>query len=548
MNNLNNDEINLEQLVKIRDSYTNLVDYLKELMFKKHILDSPSYAELSRKLGFRYNWIKEKKYTMNHGHFPKKETFEDLYQRLSERYMGQLDKSWESIQTKFNTLYTLSFSTNVNRLLDVKSEKTSIKQEFFNNVKEIFKLHFPNIRIFDTDISRLLFERARTLKDSHLKGDFKYRRLDLSNLFSFIYRMRILTTADLIAKIRDIESVDAVNLMNIRIEIENFIKEFIFANPFETKYIGDKYLTGTSHLRPEYDLTLKIWMELSLANKKPILLKIVRKMLKYASFGRLNRFGEDERGKVYSLKGLLSMLNELSKILPSSSFSRAFEDAWKYIELRDLRFSIPGVYHPQWYNPKVVRFHIIMLIIRDLGLDLLNLSPIKPIAFKKIHGMDSFTYERHHIFINDKMSIDVNRLALVMHMNHNEHEGKTNLVLDLIRKRIDLTFDCPQYYKKNIINWREKWQKYLERRTFLIQNGIMNFIDEFFTDDDGNNYIFERFFVNVPKDDIEQEIRNILLEWINKNRSTPILNIQIITKLFCGTPNLITSGFIQHKS
>ena len=72
MNHLNNDKNDVEQLEKIRASYTTLVDYLKGLMFKEGILDSPTYADLSRKLGFRYNWIKEKKTTMNQGHFPKK--------------------------------------------------------------------------------------------------------------------------------------------------------------------------------------------------------------------------------------------------------------------------------------------------------------------------------------------------------------------------------------------------------------------------------------------------------------------------------------------
>ena len=189
-----------------------------------------------------------------------------------------------------------------------------------------------------------------------------------------------------------------------------------------------------------------------------------------------------------------------------------------------------------------------MLIIRDLGLDILNLRPIEPESFKNTHKMDSLTYIRHHIYINDKMSIDVNRLALVMHKYHNNLEGKTNLVLDLIQRRINLTFDCPQYYKNNLRDWRKKWQKYLERRNFLIQNGIVNFIREYFTDDDGNNYVFERFFNNVPKGNIEQEIRNLMHEWNNKNRPTPILNIHIIKRLFCGTPHLITSGFIQYKS
>ena len=41
----------------------------------------------------------------------------------------------------------------------------------------------------------------------------------------------------------------------------------------------------------------------------------------------------------------------------------------------------------------------------------------------------------------------------------------------------------------------------------------MNFIDEYLTDDDGNNHIFDRFFNNIPKNDIEQEIKNLRHEW-----------------------------------
>ena len=548
MNHLNDDKIDVEQLVKIRDAYTNLVDYLKELLFKERILDSPSYAELSRKLGFRYNWIKEKKFTINHGHYPKKETFDDLYKRLSEKYMEQLNKSYRSIQSKFNTLYSLSFSIEVQSISDLNYNQKSIKREFFNNIKEILKTHFPNARIFDTDISRIFFIRARALKDSHLKGKYKFRKLELSTLFSFIFKMRTITTEEFTSNITDINSVDEEILQIIRTEVENFIEEFIFANPFDVKYIGDKFTSGTKHLKPEYDLTLSIWMELSKAKNEPILLKHVRRMLKYQTFGRLNRFGEHGKGNVYSWVGLMKMLKELIKFIPSSSYSRIFEEVWRYIELRCLYSALPRVYHPSWYTISTIKFHIIMLITRDLGLDILNLKPIKPESFKNIHKVDLFTYIRHHIYINDKMSLDVNRLVLVMRKYHNELEGKINLVLNLVRKRIELTFDCPHYYQKNIKDWRKKWEIYLERRIFLIQNGIVNFIDKYFTDDDGNNYIFERFFANVPKDDIEQEIRNIMTDWINKNRPAPILNAHIITKLFCGTPNLITSGFIQHKS
>jgi len=36
-----------------------------------------------------------------------------------------------------------------------------------------------------------------------------------------------------------------------------------------------------------------------------------------------------------------------------------------------------------------------------------------------------------------------------MHKDHRELEGKTNLVLDLIQRRIDLSYECPQFYNQN---------------------------------------------------------------------------------------------------
>jgi len=238
-------------------------------------------------------------------------------------------------------------------------------------------------------------------------------------------------------------------------------------------------------------------------------------------------------------------LKELIKLLPSEEYSKAFEKAWKYVEKRNLYPALPRIYHPSWYAFNTIKFHVVILIIRDLGLDILNLKPIKPEAFKKTHIMESFTFERHHIYINDKHSIDVNRLALVMHMYHNDLEGRTDLVLELVKNRIDLTLECPQYYKTNIKKWKIKWQKYLERRNYLIEYGIENFLRKFFTDKHGNNYILDRFFKNVPKGHIEHEIRNLMQEWINKRRLAPILNSHILNRLFLGTHQLLNSGYLS---
>ena len=75
----------------------------------------------------------------------------------------------------------------------------------------------------------------------------------------------------------------------------------------------------------------------------------------------------------------------------------------------------------------------------------------------------------------------------------------------------------------------------------------MNFIKEFFTDQQGDNYIINRFFKNVPKGQIEQEIKKMMQEWIDKGRPAPILNTFILNRLFLGTPKLLTSGYIEIK-
>lgn len=528
-------------LSKTRELYTELVDFLKEIMFQKEILERPSYMELSKKLGFTYNWIKEKKNTLK-AHSPQKKTFDDLYNRLSERYKDVLNDSWNNIEDYFRNLYSVSFPSEPD-LPSTAVYNNSIKRKFFDGIKEIIKKHFPEARIFDTDISRIFFRRARALKDSHLKGNFEFRRLDKSTLFSMIFKIRFLNKDSLVKNVRDIKKVDKEIIDRIKIELEKYIERFLFSNPYiDKKYISDKHDSDPEYFKPEYDLTLNVWMILSKAKKRPILLKKVQKMLKYETFGRLNK------GWEYSWDGIMSMLKVLINLLPGSEFVKVFSETWKYIEIRDLYPALPRVYHSSWNTRNTLKFHLIILIIRDLGLDLLNLKPIEPEAFKKTKIMESFTFERHHIYINDKFSIDVNRLVIVMHKDHRSLEGKTDLVLDLIRGRIDLNFECPQYYKENLRNWKQEWQTYLERRNYLIENGIERFIRKYFNDENGNNYLINRFFKNTSKGKINEEIKLILQKWINKNRPAPILNTYVLKRLFFGTPKLLTSGFIEYKS
>ena len=92
-----------------------------------------------------------------------------------------------------------------------------------------------------------------------------------------------------------------------------------------------------------------------------------------------------------------------------------------------------------------------------------------------------------------------------MHKNHVKLERKTKVVLSLIDSRIKLVLECPQYYKSRFVDWDKKWLEYLERRLYLIELGIENFIRKYFTDKNGHNYIIERFLRNIPKGILKQE-------------------------------------------
>jgi len=356
-----------------------------------------------------------------------------------------------------------------------------------------------------------------------------------------IYKIRFLTKQSLVTKIRDVKSIEQLDLNNLKIDIENYIIDFIFSNPFNQKYINDSYNIGTIYFKPEFDLTFNIWFEISKAKKKPQILKHIRKLVSFDSLGRLTR------GYIYSWDGIMNMLKNIILLIPSTVYIKILEKSWQYIKIRGLAPVLPRNYHPSWNVESTIKFHVIMLLTRDLGLDILTLEPIPAEGFKKIHGMTSITFERHHIYKNDKHSIDVNRLVLVIHKNHHILEGQTSLILSLIESRRTLTLECPQYYKTNIKDWKTKWQEYLERRKFLLEHGIANFLSTYFKDNQGNNYILDRFFKNVPKGHLEYEIKLMIQDWFNKGRPTPLLNIYTWNRLFSSTPDLETSGNVKIK-
>jgi hypothetical protein len=82
---------------------------------------------------------------------------------------------------------------------------------------------------------------------------------------------------------------------------------------------------------------------------------------------------------------------------------------------------------------------------------------------------------------------------------------------------------------------RDNWEdQFIIRRDFIMENGIYAFIVKYFTDSKGNNVTFDRFFKNVPKHMIEENIRQMIYRWIGEGHqfSFDILPDYLYNQLF----------------
>ncbi|MFW9896190.1 MAG: hypothetical protein ACFFD7_10335 [Candidatus Thorarchaeota archaeon] len=137
---------------------------------------------------------------------------------------------------------------------------------------------------------------------------------------------------------------------------------------------------------------------------------------------------------------------------------------------------------------------------------------------------------RHHLFKNDKKSIDPDRLALTINLLHNTFEAMDgNLATSLIDSMLDWSNDeCPDYYKKAYpSNWKNLWQEVLNRRDFIKAHGVGQFLLIYYPD------VVRRVFghsVTNPNT-IDNRIAMILTNWKSDQGSMPKLPNVILSKL-----------------
>ncbi len=223
----------------------------------------------------------------------------------------------------------------------------------------------------------------------------------------------------------------------------------------------------------------------------------------------------------------------IKKLLPShNKYSKEAKNLLEnYINYREsLRAS---EYHIYWHNEEVIRVHCTILTVRDLCVNILNNVPFPVECFIKNFPPEWHTFNRHHIYLADKKSIDPNRIILTITQSHPTHERQTKLIKNLLNWRFKGIKEMPVYYQ-NIKKGCNNWLKYLKRREYIEKYGIGWFILKYLTNENGRNHFIERFyptaFENKKKNiiylneqekkvvvlNLEKKIKEVIKDWVDK--------------------------------
>ncbi len=217
---------------------------------------------------------------------------------------------------------------------------------------------------------------------------------------------------------------------------------------------------------------------------------------------------------------------------PNTKYSRLAKNLLKnYINYRESFRS--SEYHIYWHNEEVIRLHCTILTIRNLCFDILNMFPFPVECFKKNFPPEWYTFNRHHIYLADKKSIDPNRIILTITQSHPTHENQTKLIRRLLNWRFKGIKEIPTHYQNIKKGW-EKWKMYLKRRENIEKFGIGYFILGYLTDENGRNHFIERFYPSsfdqkrknifylneqekkVIVLNLERKIKEVIKDWVDK--------------------------------
>jgi len=162
-----------------------------------------------------------------------------------------------------------------------------------------------------------------------------------------------------------------------------------------------------------------VWKALSKSARKPLSLKELQRKVGVKTFGTLLR----PRGS-YSMHTIMKIAQVMRQELGIQELADIEAQLANYINIRELQYSDLD-YHEDWQKLETVKFHVVMMLLLDLGLDIKTLDAIPPSVFAATK-YSKWKFIRHHIFKNNYKSMDLGRLVLVLNTLHSNLEARGN--------------------------------------------------------------------------------------------------------------------------
>lgn len=321
-------------------------------------------------------------------------------------------------------------------------DRFEAKGLFRNNAKikllmRIQNCH-PALRKIDSieKLSELLFNNKDYLDDYFISSDVIDSRPAPSTLHRITLNFQRRSINDFDGLISELELEDIKN------KVEDIIYSWMFSNPYSMQYVTETLyrfgrLQQKSFLKLEYELMQVLTHAVSV--HKDIDTMSFTSTLKELGIARqamkdLLTSG-DKSPRSAKVRDLLRAKTTIvSYILDGSMteqklqfYDRALAKIDEYIATRHLRLfedkivSKRGYDKKLWKDDKIMAYHVITLLCRDLGFDPLTFQPLNPLIF----DADPHTglFARHHLDNRRKFSVYLQDLLLTDNIQHSYYDS-----------------------------------------------------------------------------------------------------------------------------
>lgn len=287
--------------------------------------------------------------------------------------------------------------------------------------------------------SKLLFDDENYIKDNFLRNKELKKRPDPYRLYRITFNAEKWTTNDFDNLISESE------LDYIKNRVEDVIFNWIFSNPSE---YTRAYVTETPHrfrklqtksfLKLEYELMQVLTHAVTVHNDKytTSFKEVLRELsIPTTSMNLLltkGKFSASMRDLLKAKTIIVSYILDGSMTEQKLKFyDKALSKIDEYLATRHLRLfeeklvSKRGYDKALWKDDKIMAYHVITLLCRDLGFDPITFQPLDAQIFDG--DRNTGLYARHHPDIRRKFSVYLQDLFLVDNSHHKHYDTQISL-------------------------------------------------------------------------------------------------------------------------